>query len=103
MSTEDCAFALGYAQGGGPMQYLRHFLDVVLPCEGGPDWSVKDYGNGYVSRAQFHQASWATASRATGFTEPNDPYSVGRNVAWWVNAIAAEGSGPGGRGGWGCW
>jgi len=102
-SPQDCSFAQGYVDAGGPLVYLRHLLEDVLVCEGGPDWSVKDYANGYVSRAQFHPGSWATASRATGFPDPNDPYSVGVNVAWWILALAAEGSGPGGSGGWGCW
>jgi hypothetical protein len=61
---------------------------------------VHDYGNGYISRYQFTPGSWSTASRATGYSDPNDPYSVGRNVAWWIDAI----SDPGSTAGWpNCW
>ena len=86
--------------GGGKTVYLTHLLRDVGPCEGGPDWSVRDYHNGYTSRFQFSYGSWATASRATGFTDGTDPYQVGRNVAWWINAIAD----PGSTDGWPtCW
>lgn len=79
---------------------MRHFIEHVLVCEGGPDWSIADYGNGYVSRLQFHAASWAAAARRTGFWDGTDPYAVGRNAAWWINNIKD----PGGTEGWPtCW
>lgn len=102
-SDDDCLFARGYVDAGGRIEYLRHLLLEVLVCEGGPDWSVRDYANGYLSRAQFDPSSWSKAAKATGFHDPNNPYHVGQNVAWWINALAAEGSSPWDRGGWGCW
>ena len=91
-------FLAGYRDHNGRPEWERHFVDDVLPCEstywGG--W----YDNGYVSRAQFHRSSWATASANTGLVDPSDPYHVGGNVAWWSNAVDH----PGGSGGWpSCW
>src|SRR3990167_8412106 len=99
----DCLFAAGYRDAGGPERYLRHLVEDVLPCEGAPDWSIIDYRNGYVSRAQFSPDSWRSAAAHTGVTAP-DPYSVGRQVAWWINAIEREGLSPGSTAGWPtCW
>jgi len=67
-------------------------LTDVGPCEGGPDWSILDYGNGYLSRFQFTPGSWNTRAQGTGFRDATNPYDVGRNVAWWINAIKDPGS-----------
>ena len=67
-------------------------LENVAPCEGGPDWSIANYGNGYVSRFQFNAGSWSTVARATGFRDGTDPYAVGANVAWWITHIKDPGS-----------
>ncbi len=92
------AFAEGYLDYDGRPEWLRHFIEDVLPCESS-HWGGW-YPNGYVSRAQFHVLSWATAVWATNLDRPDDPYAVGANVAWWSNAIEH----PGGTGGWAtCW
>jgi hypothetical protein len=91
-SPQDCRFADGYLQHGGPVVHLQHLLEDVAPCEGGPDWSVQDYGNGYISRFQFNPGSWSTAAKSTGFKDGNDPYAVGVNVAWWLANIKDPGS-----------
>lgn len=88
-------FAESYLDYDGNPAWLRHFIEDVLPCESS-DW-VEWRTSGYVSRAQFHVLSWATAVRATDLDRPDDPYAVGANVAWWSNAIEH----PGGSGGWG--
>jgi hypothetical protein len=99
-SAEDCDFARGYAGYGGPVAYLQHFIEDVLPCEGGPDWSITDYHNSYISRLQFSPGSWRAAAAATGRDDGADPYAVGANAAWWVQHIDS----PGGTGGWPvCW
>ena len=96
----DAAFSAGYLDHGGNPAWLAHFLYDVAPCEGGPAWGIGDYGNGYVSRLQFHPQSWATAVAHTGLSNPVDPYHVGANVAWWSNASDS----PEGTGGWPhCW
>lgn len=91
-TPQDCRFADGYIEHGGPAVHLQHLLEDVAPCEGGPDWSVANYDNGYVSRFQFNSGSWSTASKATGFKNANDPYEVGVNVAWWITHIKDPGS-----------
>ena len=88
-SEPDVAFSRGYRAEGGPDELLAHFLDVVLPCEGGADWRP-DHGNGYVSRAQFHRGTWQTITAALGVLDAGKPYDVGRAVAWWINAIGIE-------------
>lgn len=92
------AFTQGYLDYGGNPGWLDHFVYDVLPCEGGGAWyEFGDYsGSGYVSPAQFHPASWASAAAATGLSNPHDGYHVGANVAWWSNAV----SDPWGSGGW---
>ena len=91
-------FLSGYRDWGGREEWLRHFVEDVLPCESG-EWGAW-YANGYVSRAQFDPGSWATAIQHTGLDDPADPYHVGAAVAWWGNNIAH----PGGSGGWPtCW
>lgn len=92
LTEEDC-FAQGYLDAGGPPVYLRHLLEDVRPCEGA--WGVR-YENGYVSAFQFAPSSWSTSASATGFWEPLDPYSVGVNVAWWIQHI----DNPGSTAGW---
>jgi len=101
------AFSAGYLEHGGRAEWLTHFLADVMPCEGGGDdepqpwWLFGDYsGSGYVSPAQFDAGSWATASAATGRTDPHNGYDVGANVGWWSAHIEH----PGGTGGWPtCW
>jgi hypothetical protein len=94
-SPQDCLFAYGYLQHQGPTVHLRRLLENVAPCEGGPDWDVHDYHNGYLSRLQFTPGSWATAAHATGLDDFTDPYSVGANVAWWISHIDDPGSSEG--------
>lgn len=98
----DQAFAAGYLDHGGDPSLLAHLLANVLPCEGGPTFR-NDYGNGYISRAQFHPGSWATAVRHTGLNDGANPYHVGANVATWIRLIG--GAGPAGTtSGWPvCW
>ena len=104
------AFSAGYLGHGGRPEWLTQLVEDVLPCEGGSDdaeppaqpwWRFGDYtGSGYVSPAQFAPGSWATASAATGRSDPNNGYDVGANVGWWSTHI----SHPGGTGGWPtCW
>lgn len=96
----DAAFIAGYQDHGGNPAWLAHFLYDVAPCEGGYSWGIADYGNGYVSRLQFHPGSWATAASHTGLWDGADPYHIGANVAWWSSAIDH----PGTTSGWPhCW
>ena len=96
----DAAFIAGYLDHGGNPAWQAHFLYDVAPCEGGPTWGIADYGNGYISRLQFHPGSWATAATHTGLWDGADPYHVGANVAWWSGAIDH----PGTTSGWPyCW
>ena len=90
-------FLAGYDAAGGPEQYRLHFVDAVLPCEWSDPWGTPWYpGNGYLSIAQFHPDTWERA----GGGNPNDLFTVGRNVANWLNM----GVDPGGTGGWPtCW
>ena len=89
LTSEDCEFARGYVDAGGPLVYLRHLLQDVRPCEG--NFGVA-YDNGYLSAFQFTPGSWSSAARATGMANPLDPYQVGVNVAWWILHIADPGS-----------
>src|SRR3990167_8027346 len=34
LSEDDCEFARGYVDAGGPLQYLRHLIQDVRPCAG---------------------------------------------------------------------
>jgi hypothetical protein len=98
----DALFAQGYLDHGGDPALLDHLLVNVLPCEGGPTFR-NDYGNGYISRAQFHPGSWATAARYTGLSDGANPYHVGANVAVWIRLIGG-GSAAGTTSGWPvCW
>ena len=97
---EDCRFVEGYLEGGGPLVWLRHLIEDVASCEGGPDWSVRSYDNGHISRFQFSVETWRNMARATGYVDGNDPYAVGRNVASLINRI----DDPGSTAGWPhCW
>ena len=91
-------FERGYRDFGGREEWLAHFINDVMPCEGGLLWyEFGDYSaSGYISAAQFHYQSWATASAATGATNPRSAFDVGANVAWWSNNV----SDPWGSGGW---
>lgn len=93
-------FIAGYRDYGGNPTWEAHWIEDVLPCEGGPEWwRFGPYDNGYISPVQFHGGSWATAFAATGLSDPYDPFHVGANVAWWSNRVD-----PGGTGGWPvCW
>jgi hypothetical protein len=95
------SFRQGYGDRGGVAAWEDHFVDDVLPCEAGR-WTGY-YGppvSRYISRAQFHPGSWATTTSATGLSDPDNPYHVGANVAWWSRNI----SHPGSLGGWAeCW
>lgn len=96
------AFSAGYRAAGGPEGLLAHVLYDVLPCEWTGGIEVPWYpGNGYVSQAQFHPDSWQRA----GGGDPYDVWTVGRNIANWINRIADPGSTSGWpvcwhRGGW---
>jgi len=101
VTEDDCEFARGYVDGGGRVDYLRHLLQDVRPCEG--EWRTV-YTNGYVSAFQFTPGTWAAAAKRTGATDPLDPYSVGINVAWLIGELERTGVGPGSTGGWPtCW
>ena len=91
------AFVAGYRFANGPPALETHFTDVVLPCEWTDPWGTPWYaGNGYLSVGQFHPDTWERA----GGGDPNDLWTVGRNVANWLN-LGVE---PGGTGGWPtCW
>jgi hypothetical protein len=94
--TPEDRFAAGYRDAGGPPQLLDHFVANVLPCEGGASWDYPvGHASGYVSRAQFHPGSWATARRHVD-VDPTDPYEVGYAVGRWLQLIDE----PGGTGGW---
>lgn len=95
-------FRQGYRDFGGNPAWEEHFVtDVILGCENSTyGWVWHPEASHYITVAQFHPASWATAARATELDDPNDPYHVGAAVAWWSNAIEH----PGGTGGWPtCW
>lgn len=105
-------FLAGYRSAGGPALYDAHLVNDVLPCEGNdPEIEVAwydhftiPYRNGYISPAQFSPDSWATAALHTGLSDPTDVNTVGANTGWWIKALEAEGSHPGGSGGWSvCW
>lgn len=96
-SPDDCAFAQGYVDAGGPVVYLRHLVEDVLPCEG--EWRTV-YTNGYVSAFQFTPGTWGTAARGTGLTDPLDPFHVGANVAALINDLERRGVSPGSSAGW---
>ena len=97
-STTIQEFEQGYRDQGGKEEWLEHFTNDVMPCEGGVKWyEFADYSyTGYISPAQFDPASWATAALHTGYGDPTDPFSVGANVAWWSNNITD----PWGTEGW---
>jgi len=81
---------------------VDHLLRNVGPCEGGPTFR-NDYGNGYVSRFQFHPGSWATAAAISGYNDGGDPYHVGANVATWIRLIGGR-EAAGTTSGWPvCW
>lgn len=92
------AFIAGYRDYGGNEAWLEHFIYDVMPCEGGEQWhQFGDYSSsGYISPAQFHPGSWASAAAATGHADSHSGYDVGANVAWWSNNV----SDPWGSGGW---
>ena len=91
-------FRQGYRDFGGNPEWEDRFVDVIDTCES-RDYGWADTYELYISRAQFHPDSWATAVSATKLNDPADPYHVGGNVAVWSNATD-----PGGSGGWpGCW
>lgn len=97
-SAED-RFRAGYRDQGGPPELLEHFIHNVLPCEsgdgnGGIDWTPGNQN--YRTAAQFHPGTMATIEAAIGPIRFEDPYDVGRAVAWWLGAISE----PGGTGGW---
>jgi hypothetical protein len=100
----DAAFLAGYRDAGGPERYAQHLLRDVAPCEGGGEWR-DDYGNGYVSRLQFHRDTWRRAEQLAGRDlDGGNAYDVGVAAAVWINALEASGSSPGGTGGWPvCW
>ena len=101
--SPDARFLEGYRSAGGPPEYESHLVNDVLPCEDIAGWGGY-YDNGYISRAQFTPANWATTSLHTGLSDPTDPLAVGANVAWWIKTLETEGSHPGGSGGWPvCW
>ena len=91
----DCEFALGYMDGGGRADLLRHLIMDVRPCEG--EWyTVYPF---YLGAFQFHPTTWANAAAHTGATDPLRPYDVGVNTGWLVRNVD-----PGGTGGWKhCW
>ena len=93
-------FRQGYRDFNGNPEWEERFIDVLL-CEG--DYWVGYSGppvSRYISRAQFDPGSWATATAATELSDPDNPYHVGANMAWWSGAI----SHPGDSSGWpGCW
>lgn len=95
------AFVVGYREAGGKREWEAHFVNDVLPCEGGV-WAGY-YGppiSSFISRAQFAPRSWATVNRMLGPLNPDSPFDVGRAVAWWANNI----SHPGDTSGWPtCW
>lgn len=95
-TPDDCRFAHGYRDAGGPERWLRHLVEDVRPCEG--EWGVV-YQNGYVSAFQFTPGTWGNAARATGRYDALEPYDVGQNVAWLMQRVD-----PGSSGGWPtCW
>lgn len=101
--SEHAAFARGYRDAGGPEALLAHVLADVLPCESSGadyiDWTPR--ANGYISAAQFHPGSWASARRV-GDADPADPYEVGYAVGRWLGLIGPESAGT--RAGWlVCW
>lgn len=96
-SDEDCLFARGFVDAGGPLQYLRHLLEDVRPCEG--NFGVA-YANGYVSAFQFTPGTWAAMARKTGLWDPLNPYDVGANVAALIVELERSGVSPGSSGGW---
>ncbi len=88
-------FRQGYRDFGGNPEWEDRFVDVIDTCESeGHGWA--DTYPLYISRAQFHPGSWATAVGVTKLTDPSDPYHVGAAVAAWSELI----SHPGGTGGW---
>ena len=93
-------FRQGFQDFDGNPEWEDRFVDVLL-CEG--DYWVGYSGppvSRYISRAQFDPGSWATATAATELSDPDNPYHVGANMAWWSGAI----SHPGDSSGWpGCW
>jgi hypothetical protein len=94
-------FINGYRAYGGPAEWEANAWLTVTTCEGS-QW--EGYYGPYWSRAQFSADTWAKVRAGTGLSDPDDPYTVGAGVAWWINALLAEGSHPGGTGGWPvCW
>lgn len=101
LSDDDCTFAAGYVDGGGPIVYLRHLIQDVRPCEG--EWRTV-YDNGYVSAFQFTPGTWRAAASRTGATDPLNPRDVGTNVAFLINELEGRRLSPGSTGGWPvCW
>lgn len=93
------AFSQGYRDGGGREEWLTHFINDVLPCEGSA-WEGYDGYNSYYTRAQFSIDTWAKVVAHLGYAAPDDPYFVGRAVAWWSSVISY----PGDTSGWPtCW
>lgn len=96
----DQSFIEGYRSAEGSPEYEEHLVNDVLPCEDAEGWGIGYYANGYISRAQFDQGSWATATAGTNLNDPANPYHVGAAVANWINII----DDPGSSAGWPyCW
>jgi hypothetical protein len=93
-------FLAGYRDYGGREEWAQGFV-VALQCEGSR-W--EGYVGDYTTRAQFSRDTWAKVVRhfeGRGIVvAPDDPYFVGQAVAWWSNAIAAEGKPPRSQSGW---
>lgn len=81
------SFFAGYDAAGGDPSYRAHLVSVI-ECES--HWNLYEPSS-YQSMAQFSDDSWATA----GGGDPQDPYTVGRNVAKWIGMIADPGSSSG--------
>jgi hypothetical protein len=81
------AFRTGFLVGGGDPSLLERFVST-LSCEGS-QWSGYHGENDYWSRAQFSLDTWAKVVAHFGVTNEeaaaDDPYFVGRAVAWWAS------------------
>ena len=93
-------FVAGFLDYGGDAGVVDHAYRVVTECEGSR-WAGY-YGTPYWSRAQFSSDTWAKVTRATGLTNPDDPYATGANMATWIAMIGSNAAGT--RSGWpNCW
>ena len=75
------SFTDGFQAGGGPPEFLEHFLTVVIPKESG--WNPQaDNGVGHRGLTQFSKATWdAMMPEYPYFDNVFDPYLHGMAAA----------------------